>query len=214
MSRLRLVLLSVLAACAVSAVGASSASALEFYNASTGLLIQGLLNVVSLGGKFELRMEFGGGTLFHISCEHLDNRGWIHNGLDGSRLLGLGLWLILFLECKILKPVNSGCRVKGGNIHTLVKLLDLTIGSLAYVDLTPDEGTHFTVLEIEGCTNTGFDGNYPFNGTIVGLVNNTTSEIEFLPGAPNNKLTFGGNPAELEGKEKVEMEGGGSIEVR
>lgn len=212
MSRFRLALLSVLAVCAVSAVGASSASALEFYN-SGGQLIQGLLNVISLGGLVEFRGQVFH-ILVHVSCEHFHNAGWIHNGLDGNRLLGLGLWLLLLLKCQVLRPIGGGCTVRGEDIHTTVHVLDLTIGGLPYLDFTPDPGPHFATITIENCTNSSLNGNYNLNGTIVALYNNSTSELEFTGGAPNDKLEFGGEPAEFEGDDKLEMEGGGNIEER
>lgn len=185
----------------------------EFYN-SKGELIQGLLNVAVSGGKSELRGEAVGGTLMHISCEHVDGKGWIHNGPVNGILTGLGLILALFLECKVLKPSSSNCEIEGGNVHTLAHTSILTLNSKPYVDSTPAEGTHFTIIKLVNCTNTGLDGNYPVNGTAVGLMDNITSELEFTSGSPNNKLLFGGNPVEFEGKAKVEMEGGGNIEVR
>lgn len=215
MVRLRLILSSLFVACVMSAVAVPSASALEFYNATTGLLIQGLLNIVGLGGQAELRGEGPGATLLHFSCEHSERRGWIHNGLANGVLTGLGLFLGIFLECRITKPANAGCEIEGKNVHVLTRAVALTINSEPYISFTPDEGTRFVTIKVINCTNTALDGPYPVNGTAVGKANNATSEVEFLPGAPNNQLVFGGNPAELEGKAKVEMEGNGDkIEVR
>jgi len=211
MSRFRLILLSMLAVLAVSAIAAASASALEFYN-SNGELILGLLAIDSLGGNQVLTSELVGAPI-KIECGHVDDNGWIHNGLLNGILTGLGLILALYLSCTLKIPTGTGCTVP--NIHTLAHSYVVTIGGVDYVEFTPAEGTTFANIVLEGCTNpASLNGTYPVKGTAFALVNNTKSELEFKAGEPNNKLKFAGNPAELVGNDEVLMVGGGHILVK
>jgi len=210
MSRLRVMLLSVLAVFAVSAIAAASASALEFYN-SNGELILGLLNIESSGGLQVLKGELGGAEV-KIGCKGVDNKGWIHNGLLNGILTGLGLILALYLTCGVEVPTGTGCKVP--NIHTLAHSYVVTVSSEDYVEFTPAEGTIFANIVLESCTPSTLNGTYPVKGTAFALVENATSEVAFKTGAPNNKLSFAGNPAELTGNDRILMEGGGRILVK
>jgi hypothetical protein len=199
-----------LAVFAVGAVASATASALEFFN-SNGELILGLLNVESLGGASRLLGELGGSHV-RITCNHVDDNGWIHNGLLNGILTGLGLILALYLSCSLVEPAGTECVVP--NIHTLAHGYVITLSGKNDVEFTPAEGTTFAFINLEVCTKAkSLAGTYEVKGTAIALTNNTTSELEFEAGAPNNKLKFAGNPAELEGKDQVLMLGGGKIKV-
>ena len=210
MSRLRLIFLSVFAVFAVGAIAAATASALEFYNINEELIL-GLLNIDSSGGVQILKGELAG-TPVQIECKHVDNRGWVHNGLLNGILTGLGLLLALYLECSVAVPAGTNCVVP--NIHTLTHFYVVTISGEDYVEFTPDEGTTFANVVLEGCNPASLDGSYPVKGVAFALWENATSELHFKAGAPNNKLKFAGNPAEFEGKDHILMEGGGNILVK
>jgi len=211
MSRLRLILLSILAVSAVSAITVATASALEFFNINEELIL-GLLNVDSLGGIQVLTGELAGAPV-KIECEHVDNHGWVHNGLLNGILTGLGLILALYLSCRVTAPAGTGCIVP--NIHTLAHFYVVTINNEDYVEFTPDEGTIFASIVLEGCTNPAtLSGTYTVKGVAVALWENATSEFHFKAGAPNNKLKFAGNPAEFEGQDHILMEGGGNLLIK
>ena len=211
MSKLRLILLSSLAVFAVSAVAAGTASALEFYN-SSGELVKGLLKMEGTGGESEIITELAG-TQIKTRCSTEHGTGWIRNERVGEELAGLGLLVGTALGCEIVQPAGTGCVVRGGIvIHARAKLV--TISGKDYAELTPAEGTVFFELILEDCTPSSLDGTYPVKGTAYALVNNVTSEFEFMTGAPNNKLKFAGNPVEFTGKGTVLMEDGGGILVK
>jgi hypothetical protein len=113
----------------------------------------------------------------------------------------------------LTEPAGTGCIIP--NIHILAHAYVVTINSKNYAEFTPAEGTTFASVVLEGCSGVpALAGTYPVKGTVFALVNNATSEIEFSAGAPNNKLKFEGNPAEIIGNDRVLMEGGGKIEVK
>lgn len=214
MSRLRLVFLSLMAVLVVSAATSASASATEFFNKG-GTAISGVLLVDSLGGQ-QVLTGVAGGQEVEIVCHHLDNHGTIEN-VNG---MGLGLLLLLYLTCLVPKPASSNCLILGPemNIHVPhVHVLTTGTAAVPLVEVKPALGTVFVNILFEKCTGafTALNNKaFPVIGSAVGKANNTTGELEFGLGAPNNKLVFAGEEAAYMGNDKVEMTGGGELEVK
>jgi hypothetical protein len=132
--------------------------------------------------------------------------------------MGLGLALIFLLSCVVLKPAGSNCLVSGGSIHFFhVHLLATGTVSVPLVEIKPALGTTFVTVLYDGCTG-GFavlnNKIFSLTGALVARVNNVTGELEFNLGAPNNKLVFASEEETYMGNDKMEMTGGGEIEVK
>lgn len=214
MSRLKLVLLSLMAVVALSAVATGSASATEFFNES-GTLISSALLIKGLGGTQILKGEPVAGTKVEISCTHLD----VHGSINNVSGMGLGLVLLLYLTCTVIKPAGKGCVVaNGGNIHVpTLHVLAVGTSTAPEIEFAPEGGTTFVNIVLEKCEGafSGLNGkNLPVTGKAFGQVNNATSEVSVDEVPPNSHLEFGGLQAEYVGKASLEMEGGGKIEVK
>jgi hypothetical protein len=131
--------------------------------------------------------------------------------------MGLGLLLLLYLNCLVNKPAGANCLISGGNIHVPhVHLLTTGTATVPLLEVKPALNATFVAIPIDGCTG-GFIGlNKSFNvtGAAVGLAKNATGEVEFQSGAPNNKLLFAGEEATYVGNDKMEMAGGGELEIK
>jgi hypothetical protein len=236
MSRLRLVLLSLFAVLAVGAVASASASALHWYycqNLANGASLYenplctkdsaghtgnwelkkltGLLSITSQGGVQKLRVEVV--TIpIEIECKKVDNNGWIENPAGGGN--GIGLVLVLYLACTVPKPAGGKCEITGGSIHAYANIELSTIGTTSVALFTPDPaGTPFVEIPFEKCTNSGLNKKFKVEGEAVGLVENATSEVIFDAKGVNNKLKFGGEIAEYEGRDLILTDGGGGVQV-
>jgi hypothetical protein len=208
---MRLFLLSLLVVLGVSAGASASASATEFFNKG-GALILGVLSVESSGGTQTLTGTAGGITIV-IVCQDTQGQGTIQN-LNG---MGLGLMLFLRLGCTVSKPEGSNCLVTGGVIHfPHLHLLAIGTAATPLVEFKSGLNTVLATARIDGCTGAFalLNGSFNYTGALVASANNTTGRLEFNPGAPNNKLVFAGEEASYVGTEKMEMVGGGEIEVK
>jgi hypothetical protein len=197
----------------VSAAATASASATEFFHKG-GTAISGVLLVDSSGGVQVLTGEAAGQKV-EIVCNHLDNHGTIEN-VNG---MGLGLLLLLYLTCTVPKP-GANCLVAGTemSIHVPhVHILTIGTSTVPLVEVKPALGTTFVNIVFENCTGVFAALNnkaFPVTGFAVGKANNATGEVEFGLGAPNNHLVFAGEEATYMGNDKIEMTGGGELEVK
>ena len=238
MSRLRLVMLGLLAAFAVGAVASASASAsLEWFicnkpggsiwlytdslctKDSTGktgawelsLLARGTsLNITSSGGPFILKSKTHGIKL-EIECSTQTGSGRIENPTGGGN--GIDLATIEFKTCTMPKP-GENCMIKEP-ITTNANTELITLGGKTLDLFTPDPaGQPFAELEILGCTGGAAVLNasgYKIQGKTSGAINNSTSTLTF--GAEMDELTFAGEPAGFEGKSTQLTDGGGGIQA-
>ena len=208
MSKMRLILLSVLAAFAVSAAASSSASALQYY-VKGGALILGSLLVDALGGTQVLKGKAAGAAIT-ITCEHLDTHGTVTNTTSTASTVQS----LLYLGCVVGGATFAGCLVPEMMITTNV--MGVLIGTTAApgVEFLPPSGTTFVEIQLEKCTKEELDKKFPVEGTALGTINNTNSTVTINESAETSMLKFGGNGAGLSGSTQVEMTGGGLIEVR
>jgi hypothetical protein len=233
MSKMRLFLLSLLVVLGVSAVASASTSALiwvacirtTFGTGSNKFLTlsqcqegsgfaMGEWELVSLpegvrseietnGGPLTLKGELAGAEI-EIKAEKEKGLGWIENPVGGGN--GLDLDTSELTKVTVLKPAASGCTVKEPLIWK-AKGEAITVGGVIYDKFSPDSGTSFASVVLENCTPSTLNGTYPIKGEAYALVVNKTSSFTYDSGAPNNKLKFGGNPAEFTGSTKVAFKG-------
>ncbi len=207
MSRLRLILMGLLAALAVSAVASASASASALQWYVNGVLLSGVLKIEAKQlGNAVLKGKIAG-VSSEVVCTGLGDSGTIDNG--GTPSLGLGLVLLDYKECTEPKP--AGCSILNQLIITTAKLDLGTINGKPYALFLPDpSGGAFTLIPVRGCAE---EANYTIEGELVGLVNNARQTIEFENKGVNNKLNFGGKEAEFESDDLLLMEGHDTIEA-
>jgi hypothetical protein len=174
--------------------------------------VAGLLAITSQGGKQILRAEVVN-VHIEIECQKVDNNGWIENPAGGGN--SIGLVLVLYLACTVPKPAAGKCEIPGGSLHVYTNIELSTIGTTPVAIFKPDPAGSTTFVEIsfEKCTNGGLNKKFKVEGEAVGLIENATSEVIFDGGAPNNKLKFGGEEAELEGRDLILTDGGGGVQV-
>jgi hypothetical protein len=213
MSKIRLVLLGLLTVLAVGAVASASASA-AVMPAYSGLTNNTQLKVetTKLAGSGAATLK---GTLagieIVIECTEEHGSGFIINSEELK--MGHSLGEIHYLNCTVSKPAGQGCLVFN-KLILVPEVLNLLLlqGSGYRVDFSPETPPTFTVITIDGCTNTSLNNKFKVNGTAAAEVNNANSSLEFSSTSGSN-LTFGGNAATYTDKIQNLMEGGGAITV-
>lgn len=215
MSRLKLILLSALSVLVVSAVASTTASATEplhYYN-SSGVKLTAAPLLIDATGPTQVLKGVAGGLNIEITCSALDSHGTIDNPTGGGA--GLGLVGLLYLGCTVL-PATLECKIPEKMISTSVNSLLIGTVAVPLALFTPDPaGASFVKIKFEGCKNAGLNTEFPVEGSALGKILNTTSQIkvEEVKGSAS-MLKFGGGEAGLTGTETVEMTGGGKIEVK
>ena len=211
MSKFKLVMLSLLAVFAASAAVSATASAgpLHWYHASGAILPltgeAGALKITSTGGEQLLTATTSGLTI-KIKCEHLDNTGELHNGTS-STIAGLGLVTLLYLEC-IVTPAGLNCVIPEKMITAPVLVSLIGTNALPEALFLPDNSSHFVEITFEKCTQAELNKKFPVDGSALGMINNTTSEVTvFEVKGSNSMLFFNGAEASLSGSDLVLMEG-------
>lgn len=200
MSKIKLILLSIFAVLAVSAVASSSASAFSFL--IEGKALTANETTTSSGGPAVLETA---GT--KIECAETE-------GEDTLLLLQPGLtdYHILFKTCAVSKPL--GCTVAQ---PILVKGLDhlvlLASGALATLFL-PATGNTFVTLTFanktgETCSITGTQEVTGIAGALVvgGEESKETGELEFTNATSGSKLELAGVSAKFKLKALVKLSG-------
>ena len=184
---------------------------MHWYAEGVKLTEETALSTTSVSGKQVVTGVVSGLTL-KITCEHVDQSGKVLNPPGGK--MGLGLSTLLYLEC-VVTPSASKCTVPGGMFTVNASLLLVGTNALPEVEFTPDNSTHFVEVPLEHCTSGELNKAYPVDGSILGMINNTTSEIAIneVKGSAS-MLKFAGSEASLAGSTLVEMEGGGKLEAK
>jgi hypothetical protein len=152
MSRIRLIMLCLLAAFALSAAAASSASAFAWWIEKEGggeeILKEGVkesFNDESIVHKAFQLVGTKSGITFKAVCEGVSyEEGYIEG------FVGFGAKTIKFEKCTIEEPAH--CEIAGGKFQTteLVGIIKKASGSNVEFELKPKTGTKFANLELLG----------------------------------------------------------------
>lgn len=149
-----------------------------------------------------------GGVEAEIQCTTVAGSGSLTNtatAMNGTGTFELG-------GCTVILPAGRNCVVKGGAITSaLVK--GTTAGQAGFkVKFEPNTGTEFARIRIEGCLNNKPPtAEYPVAGSLVDAVSGATTTITHAESTAQGTLTFGGNPAGIEGAITGRMKGGNPI---
>lgn len=131
-----------------------------------------------------------------LECSTVTGSGSMKNG--ATSVTGTGQ--ITYSGCTVTKPARE-CKVKEGKVVT--KNLEATTASQTGTNLKfKPEGaaTEFAAINIEGCKNNVPPANaYPVSGSLVATTNGATTSTTETGVTGQGTLTFGGNPAGLEG---------------
>ena len=208
MSRSRMILLGGLVVLLAIAAVSASASALQYY-VKGGALITGLLLIDGLGGTQVLKGKFAGAA-FTTTCEHVDAHGTVTNTTSPASTAQS----LLYLGCVVTGTPFAGCLVPEMMIS--MHVMGVLIGTAAVpgVEFLPPSGAILFNLAFEKCNTVELDKEFPIEGSFLGKINNATSSVSINEAAEGSMLSFGGNGMLLTGETKVEMTGGGLIEVR
>jgi hypothetical protein len=202
MSRIRLILLSLLSMFAFSAVVASSASAFAWWVEKEGggeeILAAGLKeffnNEALVHTPFKLKGMVAGAKFESICSGASYEEGYIEG------FVGFGAKTIKFEACSVTKPAS--CKIEGEKFQTteLVGNIKKASGSNVEFELKPKTGTKFAVFNLEGVCA----GTVELGGTARGEVTNPkeiTKEKSFLFQTKEGGLTIvGGSVSESTGQ--------------
>jgi hypothetical protein len=217
MTRIRLIMLSLLATFALGAVGSASASADPCPHAAegdvavchAGLEWEGTLKVKSPSSKL---VGFIKAKAIIIVCKKDTGTVTIEDS-------GKTKFTITFEECKGEGSI-AGCTIPNIKFNGKDQLLTKTLATERLEDeLAPETGTTFVEIKVEKCA---LEGTYPVKGTQVCEVDKEgkspekinaeaeksleTHKVICPPG--KSHLTFGTEKAEFEGTEELSKEAG------
>ncbi len=194
MSRLKLVLLTAFAVCALGAAISSSASAFSY------LVLGGFLHepeepFTSTGGPATLATA---GT--EVICEEAKGSG-------GIELTGLGLYHIVFTVCRVAKPAN--CAVAAPILVKGIHHLTLNAAGALLVQFLPATPPIFVKLSFSNSGGTcSIAGEQSVEGSAAGLSvggekHALTQELEFTNAT--SALTLAGIKANFKLKQKITL---------
>ena len=208
MSKIRLLLLSSLAAILLNVAVSAPAFATEFFN-SAGTLITSPLNILGKGTVDAALKATISGVKVTITCVEVHATGSINN----ASTMGLGAAILaLFIGCTVSGAGTGGCLV-AKMITLQAHVLAVGTSTAPELEFVPENEPAFVTITLEDCTEQAeLNTSLPLTGAANAIVNNTAEEIVFTA-ASTSDLRFGGNKASLTGRMKVEMEGGGKITV-
>jgi hypothetical protein len=227
---LRLILLAVLVAFAVSAVSSASASAnLAWYECKN----------VSPNGVFQdaACLEFGppdtyawvrvnwglllfftsymkwfstatvAGVKVKIECKEGKGEGWFENPI--SEGFGIDYSDNKLTECSVPEPSGQGCKIAGTPEFKANSELTEFKGKPAD-EFTPHEGSVLVSFTFEGCSTKSLDTTYQVTGKIIGVASGMSS-LEFTE--ESSEIKFAGEKAKLTGSDRLEAEGGDAVKI-
>jgi hypothetical protein len=230
MSKIRLILVGLLLACAIDAALAASASAaliwLECKNVGAGngfhanplcndppqaggtyawvAIPRGVrLKTKSSGVPFTLKGTLAG-VKITTECKKEQDEGWLENPAGTGN--GTDLESTTFTECTVA-PTGQECKVKEP-IKSLTNTALISVDIKVEDHFTP-EGAHFEEITFEGCKTSALNGTFPVNGGAYGVIPTESSLLQFS--GETSELTFGGNPARLSGTNTQETTEGAGL---
>lgn len=110
---------------------------------------------------------------------------------------------IEFTGCTVPEPTGQNCTVR--EPIQAEATTELTEFSTKAADEFKPKATNFTEITLEKCRNTELSKIFPVKGTDTGIAVNASSELEFTNESSN--LTLGAEPAKLKGNSQVLIEG-------
>lgn len=212
MSRIKAIVVGLLAVLVVSAVASASASASGPYVYTQGgssPLMEVLEILTEQIGNAKLNGTLAG-SLIEIVCGLAHGTGSLHNELAAGTEHALGSSTIHYTMCSVAKPAGKGCLVQNELVLVQTHALGVS-GPLVRFD--PETGKTFTTITIDGCSASSLNGAFPVEGFASAKANNGNSTLEFTTSS-GSELLFAGNTATFVGTYQVEMKGGGLLEIK
>jgi len=217
MSRIRIIMLSMLAVFAVSAIASAPASAAHFcvVKGEKCEKFTGTKEVTdkNVSGKtFVLKSTLAGIEIV-ITCKALTSTGTITEpGATDTDSQS-------FTECTVTKPAENGCLVNSpgkaaGTIEvskTVTKLVEAYENNKkekikALADEFKPENQTFVEIVISNCSTTALNGTFPVKGVDFGNCTGSHGTI-LMFSASSSDLTFDGNVASLTGEAETVVKG-------
>jgi hypothetical protein len=195
MSRIKLLLLSVMAVFAVAAVAVSEASAAAPNWVVNGTAFTGSESVLGLlsNGNASVQATLGSNVFTDLLCTAADATGTILGGNKDAAPNG-----ITFSGCSMTTP--SGCTVTNPIVVDAVTSTLLSNETVGLDTWAPTSGTEFTKLTISGSA-CSIEGAYKFTGQLqCEATLNTEAETFaclFNKNSGNGQLKFGPNTADF-----------------
>jgi hypothetical protein len=218
MRSIRMTLLVALIALGVTAICVAAAGAFEWRIEGKTMKALGLKEEAksSEGGSVIIESKVNGGEFLEIDCEKEVDKGKIFSELAGAGKEGTGEeTLEVSGKCKVVKPV--GCTV-AEPIKFVAKTRLQEIATVMYEIYEPLAGGMFGEATLDNCAA---KGKYALKGALCGEVEPLLTELAEQPvrfslarleicaekaGIP--ALSFGGEPANMQGQSKRKLTGG------
>jgi hypothetical protein len=146
------------------------------------------------------------GVEVEMVCAVFEGEGWIENPTGGAgkdHLAGIDR------KCTVPKPGGT-CKITKGFRQTTESVL--AYKGTSVVDEFKNELLQKAVITIEGCENAALNKGWELTGTAVAEPVNEKSSLKFTS-TSGSALKIGGQAATLTSEEKIEVEGGGKIQV-
>lgn len=150
------------------------------------------------------------GVATEVQCTKVHGTGTMTN--EATFVTGGGE--IVYTGCSVTLPAGRNCKVTGETVKTK-PLVGTTSGLPNNNELKFEMGageTKFAEVPIENCTNNSPPtANYPVTGSLIATTSGATTSTTHEQITTQGTLKFGGNPAGLDGKVTISMEGGDPI---
>ena len=232
MSKVKLILMSLLAVFIISAAASASASALTQHFDICEELSSSLFNGFSTlekctksesptggkwtkykraaGSRFNVLMRLTAAFFLREILLGLESKITCLKGHGkGSRINptgggpGEGTETIELSECTVPEPTGQNCKVSEPIVTEVnTKLVEFTAKP---ADEFKPSGTNFMEFTLTGCSTAELNKTYPVKGADTGIVLNNTSELEFTNASTDLKVE--GEAAKLQAKSIVLVEG-------
>jgi hypothetical protein len=193
MSKFRLILLSLFAVLAVSAVASASASALQYLTASGPVTTK----LLTLSAQLTNAVLKSTGANVEVTCKKTLDTGFIEPG-------GLSLALILFEECAVGKPAVT-CKVTEP-IHVVAHDQLVLEEGKTLDSFIPDSGKTFTILHFTNCSLVTVEVEGMARASVENLTMQLKNTLKFTNNGPTGLLNAAGSNATFTLEEDVWLE--------
>jgi hypothetical protein len=151
------------------------------------------------------------GVATEVQCTTVENEGTAQLTNSATDVSGTGT--IKYSGCTVTLPAGRNCVVTGGTVTTQpLKATTVGLATNKELKFEPVTPTKFADVNISGClNNVPPTAAYPVNGTLIAEVSGATTTTTHEAITTQATLTFGGNPAGLQGAITISMEGGNPI---